>query len=83
MPEELTGAFRIVLDEAPPRVVPPWKLKVEHRQKVREEELPRLESELLAKMHELPKIRPAVTWLGPNPLERTAKKTQLLEKAYE
>jgi phenylacetate-CoA ligase len=42
-----------------------------------------VESELLAKMHELLKIRPAVTWLGPNTLERTAKKTQLLEKAYE
>ena len=64
MPEELTGAFRIVLDEAPPRVVPPLKLKVEHTEKVREEELPRLESELLAKMHGLLKIRPAVTWLA-------------------
>ncbi len=83
MPEELTGAFRIVLDEPPPRVVPPLKLRVEHTEKVREEELPRLESELLAKMHALLKIRPALTWLAPNTLERTAKKTQLLEKAYE
>ena len=53
------------------------------RERVREEELPRLESELLQKMHELLRIRPAVTWLAPNTLERTAKKTQLLGKAYE
>ena len=83
MPEELTGAFRIVLDEAPPRVVPPLKLKVEHTEKVREAELPRVESELVAKMHALLKIRPAVTWLAPNTLERTARKTPLLEKTYE
>jgi len=83
MPAELTGAFRIVLDEAPPRVVPPLKLKVEHTEKVREEDLPRVESELLGKMHQLLKIRPAVTWLKPNTLERSPKKTQLLEKSYE
>jgi len=83
MPEELTGAFRIVLDQPPPRVVPPLKLKVEHTEKVREEDLPRLEVELLQKLHELLKIRPAVTWLAPNALERSARKTQLLEKTYE
>jgi phenylacetate-CoA ligase len=83
MPEELTGAFRIVLDEPPPRVVPPLKLKVEHTEKVREEDLRKVESELLGKMHQLLKIRPAVTWLEPNTLERAAKKTQLLEKSYE
>jgi phenylacetate-CoA ligase len=83
MPEELTGAFRIVLDEPPPRVVPPLELKVEHTEKVRKEDLPRVESELLEKMHGLLKIRPAVTWLEPHTLERAATKTQLLEKTYE
>jgi phenylacetate-CoA ligase len=83
MPAELTGAFRIVLDEPPPRVVPPLKLRVEHTEQVREEDLPRVESELLEKMHRLLKIRPTVTWLAPNTLERSAKKTQLLEKTYE
>jgi phenylacetate-CoA ligase len=83
MPEELTGSFRIVLDEPPPRVVPPLKLKVEHTEKVRAEDLPRVESELLERMHGLLKLRPAVTWLGPNALPRAAKKTQLLEKTYE
>jgi phenylacetate-CoA ligase len=83
MPEELTGSFRIVLDEPPPRVVPPLKLRVEHTRGVREEDLPKVESELLERMHRLLKIRPAVTWLKPNTVERAATKTQLLEKTYE
>lgn len=83
LPDKLTGAFRIVLDEPPPRVVPPLKLKVEHAESVRKEDLPALEHELLDRMHRLLKIRPAVTWLEPNTLERAVKKTQLLEKAYE
>jgi phenylacetate-CoA ligase len=83
MPEELTGSFRIVLDEPPPRVVPPLELKIEHTEEVRAEDLPRVESEFLERMHRLLKIRPSVTWLAPNTLPRAAKKTQLLEKTYE
>jgi len=82
-PEKLTGAFRIVLDEPPPRVVPPLKLKIEHGAGVREQDLPGLEKELLERMHRLLKIRPAITWLAPDSLERAVKKTQLLEKTYE
>lgn len=83
MPEELTGSFRIILDEPPPRVVPPLKLKVEHTENVRDEDLPGIETELLEKMHKLLKIRPSVTWLKPNTLDRATKKTQFLEKTYE
>jgi phenylacetate-CoA ligase len=83
LPEKLTGHFRIVLDEPPPRVVPPIKLKVEYAQGVTQGELPGLEKELSDKMHRLLKIRPAITWLAPNTLSRETKKTQLLEKAYE
>ncbi len=82
-PEQLTGSFRIVLDEKPPRVVPPLKLKVEHSRNVRQEDLPALEQEVADKMHKLLKIRPAITWLEPGTLERATKKTQLLEKNYE
>ena len=79
----LTGAFRIVLDEAPPRVVPPLKLKVEHGKDVREGDLPELEREIQEKMHKDVKVRPAITWLEPDTLERATKKTQLLEKHYD
>ncbi|MBI9077403.1 MAG: phenylacetate--CoA ligase family protein [Desulfatibacillum sp.] len=81
-PEELTGHFRIVLDEPPPRVVPPLKLRVEHSAQVRKDDLPELEKRVNAKMHSLLKIRPAIEWLEPNTLDRADKKTQLIEKTY-
>jgi phenylacetate-CoA ligase len=79
---KLTGAFRIVLDHQPPLVVPPLKLKIEHGEDVQKEDLPSLEQEIGEKMHSLLKIRPAITWLEPNTLERAVKKTQFLEKNY-
>ncbi|MCX7171079.1 MAG: hypothetical protein NTY41_12550 [Proteobacteria bacterium] len=78
----VTGEFRIVLDEAPPRVVPPLKLKVEFGENIAVEDLPALEQEITGKMHSLLKVRPAITWLKPRTLERALKKTQLLEKNY-
>jgi phenylacetate-CoA ligase len=78
----VTGAFRIVLEEPPPRVVPPLKLKVEFGEGVTESDLPGLEKEILDKMHGTLKIGPKITWLKPNTLERATKKTQLLEKNY-
>ncbi len=79
----VTGAFRIVLDEQPPRVVPPLKLKVERGRDLRDDDLPGLEKEILEKMHKDLKVRPTISWLAPDTLERSTKKTQLIEKAYE
>lgn len=79
----LTGSFRIVLDVPPPRVIPPLKLKVEHGESVMEGELPGLEKEIVESMHAMLKVKPAITWLSPNTLERAVKKTQLIEKTYE
>ncbi len=79
----VTGAFRIVLDERPPRVVPPLKLKVERGHDVAESDLAGLEEEIQEKMHKDVKVRPAITWLESDTLERATKKTQLLEKLYE
>ncbi len=79
----VTGAFRIVLEVPPPRVVPPLKIKIEHGEGVGEGDLPGLEKEILERMHALHKVRPAVTWIRPNTLERAVKKTQIFEKAYE
>lgn len=78
----VTGEFRIVLDEPPPRVVPPLKLKVERGMASSPAELTGLESELLDALQKAVKIRPAIEWLEPQSLERSTKKTQLLEKAY-
>ncbi|MBI5444080.1 MAG: phenylacetate--CoA ligase family protein [Deltaproteobacteria bacterium] len=79
----VTGAFRIVLTEKPPLVIPPLKLKVERGEGVGEAELAALEREILEKLHAICKVRPAITWLAPSSLERALKKTQILEKQYE
>ena len=79
----LTGAFRILLDEPPPRVVPPVKLKIEYGEDITREDLEQLKQEVEEKMHRLVKIRPAIEWVEPMSLERSDKKTQYIEKLYE
>lgn len=79
---QVTGAFRIVLDVPPPRVIPPLKLRIEHGESVSPHDLKGLEQAICAKMKALLKINPSITWLKPNSLERATKKTQLLEKNY-
>ncbi|MEW6441463.1 MAG: phenylacetate--CoA ligase family protein [bacterium] len=78
----VTGEFRIVLDEPPPRVVPPLKLKVEYGD-VSSGSLELLEQEILEEMHRAVKIRPQITWVPPRTLERFLKKKKLIEKTYE
>ena len=79
----VTGEFRIVLNEPPPRVVPPLKLKVERGQGVEEHELAALTQEIVTAMQTKQKFRPEIEWLPPNTLERFAHKTKFIEKAYE
>lgn len=78
-----TGAFRILLDEPPPRVVPPLKLKIEHGEGLTKEALQELEKEIEEKMHQAVKIRPRIQWVQPMTLDRSDKKTQYIEKLYE
>ena len=79
----VTGMFRIVLDSPPPRVKPPLKLKVEHGQSIKTEELGGLEERIRAAMHDALKITPAIEWLKPGTLERAKHKAQLIERVYE
>ncbi len=78
----IPGEFRIILDEPPPRVVPPLKLKVEHAAGATEEQLRALKKEIEDAMHNKTKIRPEVVWVAPNSLERFLKKKNLFEKKY-
>jgi len=78
----VTGEFRIVLDDPPPRVVPPLKLKVEHSEKILEDQLDSLAEEIAEAMHRRVKIRPKIIWVSPNSLERSLKKKKLFEKTY-
>ena len=79
----VTGSFKIVLEEPPPRVVPPLKLSIEYGEETVESDIRALEQEILHDMHKLLKIRPAITWVEPNTFERSSKKTKFIEKRYE
>lgn len=79
----VTGEFRIILDEPPPRVVPPLKLHIERGKESDENDLAGLEKEIVAAMHTQLKFTPEITWLPPESLERTAHKTKFFEKNYD
>jgi phenylacetate-CoA ligase len=79
----VTGQFRIVLEEPPPRVVPPLKLKVEHGEAVLDEKLNELAGEIADDMSQKIKVRPKIIWVKPGVLERSTYKGKVFEKQYE
>jgi len=79
----VTGEMRIVLDEKPPRVVPPLKVRVEHAEGLSVEELKALEKEIVEAMSKRLKISPRILWAEPGSLERSHYKGQTFEKLYE
>lgn len=78
----VTGIFRIVLREPPPRVVPPLELKVEHGLETNTDQLDRLAAELAETMHSRLRMTPQITFVSPGSLGRAAHKTALFEHAY-
>jgi len=78
-----TGEFRILLDEPPPRVVPPLKLQIEFGPSIKKDDLAALDKELEERFHREVKIRPKIEWLEPQTLERSDKKTKYIIKLYE
>ena len=79
----VTGEMRIILDEPPPRVVPPIKLKIEHGQHTRQSDLEGLAEAISKATHDKLKIRPSIEWVGPGQLEKSQRKTPVFEKRYE
>lgn len=75
----LTGEFRISLDEPPPRVVPPLRLRVERGTETARETLDGLAEEICRIMHERLRITPRIEWLEPNTLARSEHKTRFIE----
>jgi phenylacetate-CoA ligase len=75
----VTGEFRIDLDEPPPRVVPPLRLRLERGEQTPTSALTQLEKELLQAMKERLKVTPQITWVEPYALERSAHKTRFIE----
>lgn len=78
----VTGEMRILLDEPPPRVVPPLKLRVEHAKGLSETELDILEKEITETMSRRLKINPKIFWAEPGSLERSHYKGKIFEKLY-
>ena len=76
----VSGQFRIVLDERPPRVVPPLRLKVELGTDPGDDEW--LEQDLLAAFSARLRITPSITWVPFGTLERAAHKTNFFERTY-
>ncbi len=79
----LTGEFRIILTEKPPRVVLPLKIRMERGEGVSKSELETLEAELKDALHAKLKITPEIVWAEPGELERSIYKGQVFEKLYE
>lgn len=80
---KVTGEMRILLDQPPPRVVPPLKLKLERGVGTRDPDLDGLADEIGRALHTRLKIRPAIQWVGAGSLEKSTRKTPVFEKKFE
>lgn len=79
----VTGTMRIILDEKPPRVAPPLKIKVEYADNVKSGALDQLAGEISDAMHNQLKIRPRIIWTPPGSLGRSHYKGDLFERNYK
>lgn len=75
----VTGAFRIVLDRPGPLVEPPLVVRLERGEAVCGEDVPALETEILAAFRGDLRVAPKLVWLPPRSLPREAMKTKLVE----
>jgi phenylacetate-CoA ligase len=75
--------MRIILDERPPRVVPPLKLRVEYATGTPDSQLDSLADEISYAMSRRLKIHPRIIWAEPGSLERSTYKGKVFEKTYE
>ncbi|MBI2889715.1 MAG: phenylacetate--CoA ligase family protein [Nitrospirae bacterium] len=80
-PCDLTGEFRIVLTEPPPKVTPPLRLKIEHAPGA-EGRLPAIELRIKDLFHTRLKVSPEIQWMSPNTLPKPAGKREVFERKY-
>jgi phenylacetate-CoA ligase len=79
----VTGEMRIILDERPPRVVPPLKIRVEYAPGVSSAQLDALANEISDAMSKRLKINPQIIWAEPGSLERSTYKGKVFERTYD
>lgn len=80
---DVTGEMRIVLDEPPPRVAPPLRLKIEHGKEIGQGNLSDLGKRIREALHNKIKIRPEIVFVKPGGLPKETRKTPIFEKRYE
>jgi phenylacetate-CoA ligase len=80
---KVTGLIKIVLEEPPPRVVPPLKVKVEYGKDVDTGQLESLGAEIKNACKSKLKINPEIIFVPPGSFETSLRKTAIFEKAYE
>ncbi|NYT22660.1 phenylacetate--CoA ligase family protein [Alcaligenaceae bacterium] len=78
----LTGQFRIVLTERPPRVEPPLKIRVEVAGDVPESALPGLAEKLQDELSRRARVKPRIIWARPGEIPPAMTKTPMFEVAY-
>lgn len=78
----VTGAFKIILDNPPPRVVPPLKMKVEYGPGMTVNDLEEIKRSIEEKMSDALRFKPSIEFVPPESLERTKGKVNLFEKRY-
>ncbi len=76
----VSGEFRIVLDEPPPRVVPPLRLRIELGPEAGD--VAELERDVLAACSARLRLTPAITWVPDGTFERATHKTNFFERTY-
>ncbi len=79
---DVSGELRIVLDNPPPRVEPPLRVKIEMARDLGTEEIEALETRLKAELHRRLRLTPAIEWVTPGSLPLAVAKTPMFEKAY-
>ena len=79
---EITGELRIVLDQPPPRVVPPLKIKLEYGPGTDQGGLSGLEARIKKALHEEVRLTPEIIWCSPGTLQKSMAKTPVFEKQY-
>ena len=78
----VTGLIKIVLEEPPPRVVPPLKVKVEYGKDVEGGQLESLGAEIKNACKTKLKINPEIIFVPPETFETSLRKTAIFEKTY-
>jgi len=78
-----TGMFRILLDQPPPRVEPPLRIRVEYGEGMTKGDVEKLEKDMKARMHQELRVTPKMEFVPPNTYERSTQKSKLIEKLYE